>query len=291
MVIALAAQRGWKIYQLDVKSTFLHGTLNEDVNVEQPKGYERKGNEHLVYKLHKALYGLKQAPGAWFSRIESYFVTEGFQRSQNEKTLFFKWSKEGILIINVYVDDLIYTGNDELMMSEFKESMKKVFDMTDLGKMRFFLGIEVLQCSDGIYVYQKKYTQEILRHFGMEESNSACNPIVPRYKLCKDEGGVKVNETQYKQMVGSLMYITTTRLDLMFSISLISRYMSQPTEMHTKVAKRILRYLKGTENYGILYRRGGTSMCLPLESSQLLLSPQQKPGSLQQQDVLVKQYG
>lgn len=100
-----------------------------------------------------------------------------------------------------------------------------------------------------------------------------------------------MNETQYKQMVGSLMYITTARPDLMFSVSLISIYMSQPTEMHIKVAKRILKYLKGTENYGILYRRGGTSMCLPLESSQLLLSPQQKSSSLQQQDVLVKQYG
>lgn len=109
MVIALAAQRGWKIYQMDVKSAFLHGALNETVYVEQPNGYEKKGCEHKVYKLHKALYGLKQAPRAWFSRIESYFIKEGFQKSQDEQTLFFKWSKEGkIIITSVYVDDLIY---------------------------------------------------------------------------------------------------------------------------------------------------------------------------------------
>nr|KYP66580.1 Retrovirus-related Pol polyprotein from transposon TNT 1-94 [Cajanus cajan] len=222
----------------------------------------------MVYKLHKALYGLKQAPRAWFSRIESYFVTAGFQKSQNEQTLFFKRSKLGkILIISVYVDDLIYTRDDELMMEDFKRSMHREFDMTDLGMMRFFLGIEVLQCSDGIYICQKKYALEILRRFGMEESNPVCNPIVPGYKLCRDEEGIKVNETHFKQMVGSLMYITTTRPDLMFVVSLISRYMSQPTEMHAKVAKRILRYLKGTENYGILYKRGGIEELLAYTDS------------------------
>lgn len=139
MILALVAQRSWKNFQLDVKSTFLHGTLSEDVYVEQPKGYVKKGSEHMVYKLHKALYGLKQVPRAWFSLIESYFVREGFHKSQNEQTLFIKRSKEGqILIVSVYVDDLIYTGNDELLMIDFKKSMQNEFDMTDLGMMSFF---------------------------------------------------------------------------------------------------------------------------------------------------------
>lgn len=108
MILALAAQRGWKIYQLDVKSAFLHGTLCEDVYVEQAKGYVKKGSEHMVYKLHKALYGLKQAPQAWFSRIETYFISEGLHKSQHKQTLFIKWSEGGkILIISVYIDDLI----------------------------------------------------------------------------------------------------------------------------------------------------------------------------------------
>lgn len=95
MIVALAVQRSWKIYQLDVKSAFLHGELGEDIYVEQPKGYEKKGSEHMVYKLHKALYGLKQAPRAWFSRIETHFISEGFHKCPNEQTLFTKRSNEG----------------------------------------------------------------------------------------------------------------------------------------------------------------------------------------------------
>lgn len=258
MIIAVAAQRSWSIYQLDVKSAYLHGELNEDVFVEQPRGYEHKGGEHKVYKLHKALYGLKQAPRAWFSRIEAHFTHEGFQKCISEHTLFVKQNSGGkILIVSVYVDDLIYTGDDEQMMLEFKESMMKVFDMTDLGKMRFFLGIEVLQMDDGIYVCQRKYAQEILKRFGMEECNAVKNPIVPGFKIDKNEGGVKVDETYYKQIVGSLMYITTTRPDLMFIVSFIGRFMARPTEVHLLAAKRALRYLKGTIDYGICYSKNG----------------------------------
>jgi hypothetical protein len=136
MIVAVAAQRNWTIYQLDVKSAFLHGKLSEDVFVEQPKGYEKKGSEGKVYQLHKALYGLKQAPRAWFSRIAAYFKDEGFETCPNEHTLFIKRGAEGkVIIVSIYVDDLIYTGNDEDMMNGFKNSMMSVFDMTDLGKM------------------------------------------------------------------------------------------------------------------------------------------------------------
>lgn len=143
MIIAFAAQKGWKLYQIDVKSAFLHGELKEDVFVEQPEGYEKKGGEQMVYKLQKALYGLKQAPRAWFSRIESYFIKEGFESSPSEQTLFVKRKGGKILIVSIYVDDLLFTSDDEEMLCEFKCSMKKEFGMTDLGKMRFFLGIEV----------------------------------------------------------------------------------------------------------------------------------------------------
>lgn len=134
-MVAFAAQNGWKIYQLDVKSSFLHGELNENVFVEQPKGCEKEGSEHQVDKLRKALYGLKQEPRAWFSRIEALFIDEGFKRSANKQTLFTKK-----VIISVYVDDLIYTDDENVIM-EFKALMMKAFEMTDLGKMKFFLGI------------------------------------------------------------------------------------------------------------------------------------------------------
>lgn len=139
MIVALAAQRGWSLYQLDVKSAFLHGELKEDVYVEQPRGYELKKCPQKVYKLKRVLYGLKQAPRAWYSRIEAHFVSQGFERCYSEQTLFIK-TKEGgkIIIVSLYVDDLMFIGNDEFMFDDFKSSMIKEFDMTDLGRMRFF---------------------------------------------------------------------------------------------------------------------------------------------------------
>jgi hypothetical protein len=256
MIVALAAQRNWNIFQMDVKSAFLHGELIEDVYIKQPKGYEVKGSEDKVYKLHKALYGLKQAPRAWFSRMENYFINEGFDKCPNEQTLFTKRSKEGkMLIASVYVDDLIYTGDDEEMISSFKCSMMQVFEMTDLGKMKFFLGIEVSQQGDGIFICQKKYALEILKRFGMIESREVNSPIVSGSKLSKDADGVAVDESFYKQIIGSLMYLTSTRPDLVYSVSLISRYMARPTDLHLQAAKRILRYLKGTFDYGIMYKK------------------------------------
>lgn len=258
LVVALAAQKGWIIYQLDVKSAFLHGELNEEVFVEQPCGYVQKGNEHKVYKLKKALYGLKQAPRAWYSRIEAYFMKEGFKRCDYEHTLFIKTRKEDkVLIVSLYVDDLVFTGNDDFMFTEFRNSMKQEFDMTDLGKMRYFLGLEVLQRPNGVFIYQKKYALEVLQRFGMDKSNYVHNPIVPGCKLVKDENGVKVDKTYFKQIVGSLMYLTATRPDMMYVVSLISRYMENPTELHLQVAKRVLRYLKGTTEFGIFYKNGG----------------------------------
>lgn len=153
------------------------------------------------------------------------------------------------------------------MMSEFKRSMLREFDMSDLGRMRFFLGIEVLQKSDGIYICQRKYAMEVLNRFGMMESNSVSSPLVPGFKASKDRDGVTVNETYYKQLVGSLMYLTATRPDMMFVTCLISRYMARPTEIHLQVAKRALQYLKGTVNYGIHYKKGGNGELLAFTDS------------------------
>ncbi|KAM2899811.1 hypothetical protein FF1_006000 [Malus domestica] len=190
--------------------------LSEEVFVAQPPGYEKKGHEQKVYRLKKALYGLKQAPRAWYSRIESYFVREGFEKCPYEHTLFTKTKNGGMLIVCLYVDDLIFTGNDESMFKEFKQSMMVEFEMTDLGKISYFLGIEVLQRTDGIFISQRKYAQEVLERFNMDQCNPVHNPMVPGFKLVKDEGGVRVDSTLYKQMVGSLMYLMATRSDMMF---------------------------------------------------------------------------
>jgi hypothetical protein len=253
-IISLAAYEKWSVYQLDVKSAFLHGELSEDVYVEQPLGYQN-GDNRQVYKLSKALYGLKQALRAWYNKIESYFITAGFDKCPHEHTLFVKQgSKNKILIVSIYVDDLIYTGNDEDMMSELKNSMKEKFSMTDLGKMKYFLGVEVIQCDQGIFIHQHKYSSEVLKRFGMEECNQVCSPIVPGCRLVKDETGKASNATLYKQMIGCLMYLLATRPDMTFSVCLAARYMERPTEIHVAAVKRMLKYLKGTLNLGILYK-------------------------------------
>ncbi|MCI04473.1 copia-type polyprotein, partial [Trifolium medium] len=171
-LLAIAALNEWNVFQLDVKSAFLHGELNETVYIEQPLGYVKKGKEDHVYRLHKALYGLKQTPRAWYSKIEKYFIREGFEKCPHEHTLFVK--KDGNnnwLIISLYVDDLIFTVNNNDMVKTFKISMMSTFDMTDLGKMRHFLGIEVIQNDQGIFVCQQRYAQEILERFNMDKSN------------------------------------------------------------------------------------------------------------------------
>jgi len=140
-VLAIAAQNQWPVYQMDVKSAFLNGILEEEVYVDQPPGYTVKGHEDKVYKLKKALYGLKQAPQAWYSRIDSYLINNGFSRRNNEPTRYVKTEQGKILMVCLYVDDMIYTGN--LMLEDFKTVMKKEFEMTDLGLMKYFLGLEV----------------------------------------------------------------------------------------------------------------------------------------------------
>jgi len=240
-----------------VKSAFLHGELKEEIYVQQPAGFMKKGKEEKVYKLRKALYGLKQAPRNWYNKIEAYFARNGFERCFCEHTLFTKSTKGGkILIVSLYVDDLIYTRNDGSMCDDFKSSMMSKFDMTDLGRMRYFLGVEVLRNAHGIFIYQMNYAQEVLSWFGMKDCNAVKNLIVPRTKMSENDAGTKVDATLFKQVVGSLMYLTATRPDLMYGVSLINRFMANPTETHWFAAKRILRYLKGATKFGIFYKKG-----------------------------------
>ncbi|KAG6510578.1 hypothetical protein ZIOFF_028603 [Zingiber officinale] len=154
-----------------------------------------------------------------------------------------------------YQDDLIFTGTDDFLFQEFKKSMMVEFEMSDLGMMHYFLGMEVVQSTKGIFISQKKYVQEILDRFQMKDCNPVSTPTEFGLKLNKDHEGKKVDSTIYKQIVGSLMYLTATRPDIMYSVSLISRYMENPTEIHLLAAKRILRYLQGTKDFGLFYKK------------------------------------
>jgi transposase InsO family protein len=257
-LLAIAAQHKWQVYQMDVKSAFLNGFLEEEVYVDQPPGFEVQEHPAKVYRLKKALYGLKQAPRAWYNRIDTYLIKSGFNRSQNEPTLYTKTDQHGkILIVCLYVDDMIYTGNLEL--TDFKHAMQSEFEMTDLGIMKYFLGIEVHQSAKGIFVCQQKYAADIIKRFRMEGCNPAETPIPLGTKLSKNDEGPTVDSTLYKSLVGSLLYLTATRPDIMYAASLVSRFMESPKDSHWKMAKRILRYVAGTINFGLWYTKSDSN--------------------------------
>nr|AAL58228.1 putative gag-pol polyprotein [Oryza sativa Japonica Group]ABF96256.1 retrotransposon protein, putative, unclassified [Oryza sativa Japonica Group] len=253
-IIALAAQKRWKIYQLDVKSAFLNGYLDEEIYVEQPEGFSVQGGENKVFRLKKALYGLKQAPRVWYSQIDKYFIQKGFAKSISEPTLYINKTGTDILIVSLYVDDLIYTGNSEKMMQDFKRDMMHTYEMSDLGLLHYFLGMEVHQSDEGIFISQRKYAENILKKFKMDNCKSVTTPLLPNEKQKARDGADKVDPTIYRSLVGSLLYLTATRPDIMFAASLLSRYMSSPSQLNFTAAKRVLRYIKGTADYGIWYK-------------------------------------
>eukprot|EP00253_Pinus_taeda_P012840 PITA_12840 len=244
-MLSIATQHKWKIYQMDVKSAFLNGVLKKEVYVEQPLGYEKKGQEHKVCKLKKPLYGLKQAPRAWYSKIDAYLIENGFDKCDGEPTLYIKENDGKILIVVLYVDDLIFTSNDAFLIADFKVVMKSEFEMTDLGFLRYFLGIEVDQSENGVLISQVKYVEAVLKRFNMQDSKAAVTPTVMGLKLTKEDNNKDFDPSSYKSIVASLMYLIATRPDIMFVVSLISRFMERPKEAHWQAAKRILRYVKG----------------------------------------------
>jgi hypothetical protein len=169
------------------------------------------------------------------------------------------------LIVCIYVDDIIYTGNMEIDV--FRSAMEKEFEMTNLGQMKYFLGLEIEQLKEGIFVCQQRYAHNVLTRFKMSNCKPAVTPIVPGTKLSKDDPSPTVNSTLYKQLVGSLMYLTSTRPDIMLSVSIISRFMETPTEAHWKAGKRILRYVAGTLQHGIYYSNSHGSQLIGYSDS------------------------
>ncbi|KAL8103772.1 hypothetical protein AgCh_028101 [Apium graveolens] len=241
LLTAIAAQNQWKIFQMDVKSAFLNGYLEEEVYIEQPPGYVQKGQEDKVYRLKKALYGLKQAPRAWNTRVDEYFQKNGFVKSPYEHALYTKTNSGGdIMIVCLYVDDMIFTGNNPGMFDDFKKVMTNEFEMTDIGQMSYFLGVEVKQNKDGIFMSQKKYAEQIIKKFRMEECKPVSTPAEASIKLRIDSTRESVNPTLFKNLVGSLRYLTFTRPDIMYAVGIVSRYMEKPKQDHFMAAKRIL---------------------------------------------------
>ncbi|CAL0332892.1 unnamed protein product [Lupinus luteus] len=242
------------MFQLDVKSAFLHGPLQEEVYVQQPPGYIIEGKEHLVYKLSKALYGLKQAPRAWNKRIDSFLFKQQFEKCEVEHGVYVKESRDGnLVIICLYVDDLLITGSNPRGIAEVKRVLEAEFEMTDLGKLSYFLGMEFSYTPTGLLMHQSKYAKELLIKYNMNSCNPVSSPVETNLRLTNDEGGEAVDATQCKQIVGSLRFLCNTRPDLIYGVGLVSRFMSNPKKSHMLAAKRLLRYVKGTTDFGVLF--------------------------------------
>ncbi|KAJ0502796.1 putative RNA-directed DNA polymerase [Helianthus annuus] len=256
IVIAVAALKGWLLHQLDVKSAFLNGDLKEEIYVEQPEGFEVKGQEGKVYRLLKALYGLKQAPRSWYAKIDGYFSNNGYIKSLNEPTLYVKHSATDVIYICLYVDDIICTSSSETLIAEFKTGMKQMFEMTDLGLLQYFLGLEIKQSHEGVFVSQEKYAQSLLNKYGMRDCKLEDVPMSPYEKCRFDDGEDKVDETKYRSLVGGLIYLTHTRPDLAYAVGVLSRFMQSPSKVHAGAARKVLRYVASTFKFGIWYKKG-----------------------------------
>eukprot|EP00253_Pinus_taeda_P012484 PITA_12484 len=252
-LFALAAQNGWKVHQMDVKTAFLNGDLKENVFMSQPEGFAGKGHEHKVCKLVKSLYGLKQAPRAWYEKLTEHLLKLNFNHFDlDDATLFVKKVGKTVVYLGVYVDDLLMTGNNESYIASIKE-LGKSFEMTDLCYVHYYLGIEVTQHPKSIFLSQKKYIGDLLNRFGMTECNPLSTPMEQNFKLTSIEGKEFEDATKYRQLIGSLIYLTTTRPDISVVVGILSRFMQKPCEGHWSAAKRVLRYLKGTQDLGIKY--------------------------------------
>jgi hypothetical protein len=256
VLIALAAHHGWPVHHMDVKTAFLNGDLAEEVYVQQPPGYAITGEENKVYRLQKALYGLRQAPRAWNAKLNASLHTLGFERSESEHAVYHRGNGDQLLLVGVYVDDLIITGASQEEVAKFKQEMTKLFRMTDLGILSFYLGIEVQQQGGQITLRQTSYAKKLLQRAGMEDCNPCAVPMEARLKLKKDGDGKVVDATNYRSIVGSLRYLVHTRPDITFAVGYLSRFMEKPTSEHLAAVKHLLRYIAGTLNLGVTYRRG-----------------------------------
>ncbi|KAE8723067.1 PLAC8 family protein [Hibiscus syriacus] len=225
VLLALAVNKDWNLWQMDVKNTFLHGELDREIYMTQPMGFQSQDHPEYVCKLRKALYGLKQAPRAWYGKITEFLTKSGYSVTPADSSLFIK-------------------------ANEFR------FQMKELGQLKHFLGLEVDRTHEGIFLCQQKYAKDLLKRFGMLECKSTSTPMEPNIKMCAHEGKVLEDATMYRQLVGSLIYLTLTRPDISYAVGVMSRYIQNPKKPHLEAVRRILRYVKNTIDYGLLYKKG-----------------------------------
>ncbi|GJW32267.1 retrovirus-related pol polyprotein from transposon TNT 1-94 [Tanacetum coccineum] len=256
ILLAYACALDFKLYQMDVKSAFLNGFINEEVYVAQPPRFIDFAKPNYVYRLKKALYGLKQAPKAWYDRLKAFLIKHNYSMGMVDNTLFTKKKDSNLIIVQIYVDDIIFGSTCQEMCDDFAKIMHDEFEMSMMGELNFFLGLQIKQLDDGIFFNQSKYIKEMLKKFGLEDSKPIKTPMSTETKLTRDEEGESIDNTKYRGMIGSLLYLTASRPDIMFSVCLCAHFQEDPKTSHLEAVKRIFRYIKGTTHLGLWYPKG-----------------------------------
>jgi hypothetical protein len=267
-ILALAAQRGMSLHQMDIKTAYLNAKVDEDIYLEQPVGFEQKGKngEELVCKLDKSLYGLKQSGRNWHNELKSFLITRGFKQAEYDSCLFTKKNQNGKMdFILVWVDDLILCSDSETFAIEFKKAIETRYKISEFSELHWFLGMNIAvdRQKNEIRINQKKYINNILEKHGMEDCKPVSTPAIENTKLtkqdCPREGSVEQNEMRkmdYRGIVGSLNYLAqSTRPDIAFVAHRLSCFVNNPSKIHYVAAKRVLRYLKGTKDVELIYRK------------------------------------
>ncbi len=252
-IITMAIAKGWSLHQMDVNNVFLHGDLQEEVYMEQPVGYVDQTHPNLVCRLKKTLYGLKQAPKAWSDKIGQYLVISGFQTSNANFSLDVKKTYHGILVIVIYVDDLIITGDSDVDISNLNKLLKQKFEMKDFGELCYFFGIEIIQFPKGIWLLQMHDALNKLSKYGMTCCKPISIPLEQNVELNADEGDLAEDTTMYRCIVGNLIYMTITKLYLSYAIGMVSQFMQTPRKSRLDAMRHVLKYIKHTLQCGIFY--------------------------------------
>ena len=250
-ILTIAAFKSCPLHQMDVKNAFLHGDLKEEIYMKLPSEMTTS-SPNEVCKLQHSLYGLKQAPRAWFEKFRTTLLNFSFTQSQYDYSLFFHKSPSGIVLILVYVDDLIITRTNNGLITKLQVVLHATFHMKDLGQLTYFLGLQVHHRSNGIFLNQHKYIQDLIALVGLEGITSVDTHMEVNVKYRKDEGDLLADPTLYRHLVGSLIYLTTTRPDISYVVHQVSQFMSSPRHLHHVVVRRIICYLIGyPTTYGI----------------------------------------
>ena len=237
-LLAVAAARKWDLFQMDVKNAFLNGDLSEEVYMQPLPGLSVESNK--VCHLRRALYGLKQAPRAWFAKFSSTIFRLGYTASPYDSALFLRRTDKGTILLLLYVDDMIITGDDLSGIQELKDFLSQQFEMKDLGHLSYFLGPEITHSTDGLYITQAKYASDLLSQAGLTDSKNVDTPVELNAHLTPSGGKPLSNPSLYRRLVGSLVYLTVTRPDISYVVHQVSQYLSAPRSTHYAAVLRIL---------------------------------------------------